>query len=55
MDESRNESERVAGRLDEKMLSALVGGVFWFTWLTSRYRQAANMAAQVEGQRPELN
>lgn len=44
-----------AGRVDEKAMSVLVRGVFWFAWLTARYRQAAGMAAQAEGQRPELN
>jgi hypothetical protein len=42
-------------RLDEKQLSAVVRGVFWFAWLTARYRRAAHLAGKVEGQNAELN
>lgn len=41
--------------MDEKVLSTVVRGVFWFTWLTAKYRQAAGLAAKTEGQRAERN
>lgn len=58
---SRNENDAMPGDkptgtpICEKQLSLVVRGVFWFTWLTARYRRAANLASQIESQRPERN
>ncbi len=49
------QEEQGPGRLNERTTSAVVRGVFWFTWLTAKYREAANLARRTEGQRAEWN
>ncbi len=39
-DEIRKDAEH-SGRLDERTLSILVRGVFWFAWLTARYLRSS--------------
>ncbi|HEX2972444.1 MAG TPA: hypothetical protein VHP11_08925 [Tepidisphaeraceae bacterium] len=51
----KNSSEQPQQRLDEKQMSAVIRGVFWFAWLTAKYRQVAHLAGRAECQNAELN
>lgn len=54
-DNEKRNPDTTVGSMDERQMSAIVRGVFWFTWLTAKYRRAALAAARIEKQKAELN